>query len=131
MINKVREMLGLKIGEVFKIPKYSPCNFYFEEDRLVKDYKDGSKETAYFALGHIIHDSEIIERLPFKPKCGETYFSYSRSIKGIPVVDAYVWEGLVSDYCRYKASACFRSFNEAMKHLQEFREFINEYDSCK
>lgn len=130
MINRVREMLEFKIGEVFKIPKYSPYNFYFEEDRLVKDC-DGFKETADFALGHIIRHPELIERLPFKPKYGEAYFSYSRSTKGIIVVDAYAWEGLASDYCRYKAGACFRSFNEAMEHLQEFRESINEYDSCK
>ena len=126
MLNEIRERFGLKIGERFKIPKYSAYKFYFTEDKLMKDYGDGHPEVAYYALGCMVIDSEEVELLPFKPQKGDSYWTIF--FQGCDFYPAKVeWCNSSFDYFCFFAGYCFRTEEEAINAIPQYREKVESY----
>ena len=123
MLNEIREKFGLKIGERFKIPKYSAYKFYFTEDKLMKDYEDGHPEVAYYALGCMVIDPEQVEILPFKPQEGDSYWTIACDC--IPV--KVEWCKCSFDYFCFFSGYCFRTEEEAINAIPEYKEKVNSY----
>lgn len=127
MLNEIREKFGLKIGERFKIPKYSAYKFYFTEDKLMKDYGDGHPEVAYYALGCMVIDPEEVEILPFKPQKGDSYWTIMKKDTGEFVPVSIEWRNGTFDYFCFFAGYCFRTEEEAINAIPEYEEKVNSY----
>ena len=126
MLNEIREKFGLKIGERFKIPKYSAYKFYFTEDKLMKDYEDGHPEVAYYALGCMVIDPEGVELLPFKPQEGDIYWTIFFNSGDFCPFKAE-WCNSSFDYFCLFAGYCFRTEEEAISAIPQYSEKVKSY----
>lgn len=118
LIPEIAKMLGVELGEEFKI-KGSPdwVLFRFEECGLKArstgkvDLSGGVDGTLFERLlgGYL----EVI-KLPWKPKEGETYWGFNALLHGGKcAVISYVWKGKVFDNAMFKAGWAFRTRAEA------------------
>lgn len=99
LIPKIAEMLGVELGEEFELKdKQDNCVsteiYKFSEDSLLYRYRD--QNHYHTALSQTLYplfrgDYEVI-KLPWKPKKGDTYFSFE-AFGGIWVVALYSWSG--------------------------------------
>lgn len=122
-IKKVAKVLGYEVGEEFNIifgnGEYSEYNpFKFTETSLVD--KDG--EVVNNHIGCLITGNYTTEKLPFKPKPGELYYS----IDNYNNAWGYDWVGTTSDYTRLIAGIVFRTLEEAEAYLPTWKERISK-----
>ena len=110
-MEKVAEMLGVKLGERFKI---NGEKYYITKEGLFDD--DDDLCTMIFM--HLITGAYPIEKLPWKPQNGDDYFvgtmGCSASINS--------WRGDYFDYALYYTGNCFRTREEALTHAPEITE---------
>ncbi len=123
LIPKIAEMLGVEIGEEFKL-KWKDCGEFDEiyrlSDRL--EYKDkyGYSESCRLR-GLLIGAYEII-KLPFEPKKDERYYFVRFFDNGQIEVATTTWEGDFADYSNKCCGNVFRTQEEAEKHKYEVYE---------
>ena len=119
-MNKMKEVakaLGYEVGEEFNLiftdGKYSRYNpFKFTETDLVDTF--GGVFTAY--IGRIITQDYKIEKIPFAPKIGENYWTYSAGFT-LPVIEYYSWGNSCYDKERKLFGIVFRTEQEAKDYL--------------
>ena len=122
LIPKIAEMLGVEIGEEFKLENHDDRSFKFAGTGL---YEKTNIKDSYWSIcsGLTLRDVLIgflkIEKLPFEPKKGEKYFVLSVVDK---TVWPYTWEETTTDYCFKACGNCFRTETEAEKHKFEIYE---------
>ena len=99
LIPEIAEMLGVELGEEFKI--------------------EGSELRRENCLAHflwLINGEEEIVKLPWKPKFGEKYYSFGGRYIGDPsiwiVVDV-IWNGLAYDVAMLDKGWVYRTREEA------------------
>lgn len=123
-IKEVAKVLGYEVGEEFNIifgnGEYSEYNpFKFTETSLVD--KDG--EVVNNHIGCIITGYYTTEKIPFKPKHGELYWSID--IKEKIRVSDYCWEDDLVDYNHKLLNLVFRTKEEAeealVKHIKNLK----------
>lgn len=105
LIPEIAKMLGVELGEEFKIKGY---------DRTYWFDLDGLHSGEYAADDEDLHDllcgvTEII-KLPWKPKEGEKYWSF---LPGAWMVTWYTWDDSPIDFAFYKVGWVFRTKEEA------------------
>lgn len=79
LIPKIAEMLGIKLGEEFKI-KGREYIFHFVDNGLIAYRTDGSVLPYENCLAHflwLINGEEEISKLPWKPKEGESFYTFT------------------------------------------------------
>lgn len=119
LIPKICEMLGVEIGEEFKVEN-DVCLHRFTENGL--EYKVCGVWSACARLNLILNGTEKIIKLPFKPKDGEDYWSVGwRNNQDIVVIDG-MWTSDDIDYRNLYCGNCFRTEAEAEKHKREIYE---------
>ena len=122
LIPKVAEMLGVEIGEEFKLKsnvlEYDEIYCLMEDGLMFKD-KYGFSESCRFK-GLITGDFEII-KLPFEPKEGGMYYSIFWDEPDITACPCK-WKGVSGDFCRKYSGNCFRTEAEAEAHKYEIYE---------
>ena len=110
-MEKVAEMLGVKLGERFKI---NGKVFWLDKDGMRND--KGGRYAGI--LNSLLTGEYTIEKLPWKPKNGDDYFvstmGCSASINS--------WRGDYFDYAFYYTGNCFRTREEALTHAPEITE---------
>ena len=94
----VEKVLPVDIGEEFNIilddGRYCMHNpFKFTETDLVGTF--GGVFTAY--IGRIITQEYKIEKIPFIPKMGESYWTYTNYGGNGPYTDKYTWNNICYD----------------------------------
>lgn len=88
LIPQIAQMLGVEIGEKFKIKGYEGVAYRFDADGLKVSVDDScSKEglpfaSANAALGALISGKLEIIKLPWKPKKGEEYYTFFKAYSG-------------------------------------------------
>ena len=124
LIPKICELLGVEIGEEFKVTRYSNVVFRFDETSLrffatlTNDWREVSDELYKM----IMKGNTEVERLPFKPKNGERYYRIFIHVDGDIAIISDTWDGWTTDLmCKYCGN-CFRTEAEAEKHKYEIYE---------
>lgn len=121
LIPEIAKMLGVELGEEFKVEsrggsKYI-CNFTIEglfvHDSFLQDGSSGNFDKEL--LAHIVCGDVKVIKLPWKPKEGQTVYSfYARGISSVLEVISFVWVGsVVSHQALVKAGWVYKTRAEA------------------
>lgn len=116
LIPQIAKMLGVELGEEFKIKGYDGLTYKLTDNGLELTTVDGQK-TKWFdhgALNSLLKGKMEIVKLPWKPKKGEKYwgFWYS-SVNDAWLVLLYTWGNNPADFALYKAGWVYRTKEEA------------------
>ena len=120
LIPEIARMLGVEIGEEFKIKGREGAIYKFIVDGLLVSYDDAEK--VYIAtnvplVGLVRGDIEIV-KLPWKPKKGEKYWGFWYSqLNDTWLVILYTWGNNPEDFAFYKAGWVFHTKKEAKAAL--------------
>lgn len=116
-MKEVAKLLGYEIGEEFNViyntgeySKYNP--FKFTETSLVD--KDGDNSNDVLIL--LLTGCYTIEKIPFAPKIGESYWTYNAGFT-LPVIEHYPWGNSCYDKERKLLGIVFRTEQEALNYL--------------
>lgn len=117
LIPEIARMLGVEIGEEFKVKGDDETTYIFTDDGLKLTYDGGigmveiSSDAAFAAL---VNGKDEIVKLPWNPKKGEKYwgFWYS-SVNDAWLVLLYTWANNPADFALYKAGWVYRTRAEA------------------
>ena len=113
-MEEVAKMLGVKMGEKFRIKESTDVVYHFEKAGLI----DGIGSTCMTTLGYIISGAYHIEKFPWKPKNGDDYFVGTMGCSA--AINS--WRGDYFDYALYYTGNCFRTSEEALTHAPEVIE---------
>ena len=122
LIPKICEMLGVEVGEEFKVTRYANVVFRFDETSLQffatlnNDWREVSDELYKMIMKG---DTEV-KRLPFKPKEHELYWYVY--VGDDEIGHTRFTEANTNDLMRVYCGNCFRSEAEAQAHKQEIYE---------
>lgn len=115
LIPQIAQMLGVEIGEDFKIKGYNEQTYRFDADGLKVTYSWQMKKGLTFAnamLGSLLAGEVEIVKLPWKPKKGETYFTFDR-IGNKWSTNSYWWGDFPDEYALLDKGWVYRSQAEA------------------
>lgn len=140
---EIASMLGLEIGEKFKIkghPDYG--TFWFVEDPSMgcRDLWQVDLEKGFYDAGAEINDlleqflagTYEIEELPWKPKRSQKYYTVNYTLQtNEKVIDEIIWIDSVYDLMRWKSGNCFKTRKKAEIKGEELIERLRkEYEEA-
>lgn len=114
LIPEICKMLGVELGEEFKIKGREGAIYKFIVDGLLVSYDDAEKvytATHVPLVGLVRGDIEIV-KLPWKPKKGETYYTFEL-LGDKWVVRSSRWGGFPNEYALLDKGWVYRSQAEA------------------
>lgn len=115
LIPQVSQMLGVELGEEFKVKGDDETTYIFTDDGLKLTYNGGigiveiSSDVAFAAL---VNGTDEIVKLPWKPKKGDVYFTFEL-LGGKWVVRSFWWGGFPNEYALLDKGWIYRSQKEA------------------
>ena len=116
-IKEIAKLLDCEVGEEFNViyntseySKYNP--FKFTETSLVDKDGDNSNDVLAFLL----RGYYSIEKLPFVPKVGEYYWTYS------DIICRYIWDNTIFHKERKILGIVFRTEQEAKDYLPTWQK---------
>lgn len=114
LIPKIVKMLGVKLGEEFKVDKYDELTFKFAENMLMAraDFKGAKWGITYVVLSELLGGDVEIIKIPWKPKKGDIYYSFNL-VYGTWVVCQHVLTGSPFDYALLDKGWVYRTCEEA------------------
>ena len=110
-MEQVAEMLGVKLGEKFKI---NGDVYWLDEDGLMDD----TGHQIFSTLGRLVVGQYTIEKLPWKPQYGDKYCV----VLNDGDIARHYWNGDYIDSALYYAGNCFATREEALAHAPEVIE---------
>lgn len=113
----VARMLGVELGEEFKIGNFPILYKFTEQGLFFKDNKEWNY--AYDTLDDLLRGDVEIEKLPWQPRKGDKYYRPSAYFK---CVDVALWEGYSSDFALKEAGMIFRTAEECEAALPALRK---------
>lgn len=114
LIPKIAEMLGVELGEEFKVKGYDhTC--WFDLDGLHFDGWVAEDEEDAMLHNLLCGEAEII-KLPWKPKKGDVYFTFGL-LGDKWVVRSLWWGGFPEEYALLSKGWMYRSEKEAQAAL--------------
>jgi hypothetical protein len=123
LIPQIAHMLGVELGEEFKIKGYDGLTYKFVDYGLQLSSQNDIGITAIptnVALENLLNGNDEIIKLPWKPKAGEQYYSFGGRFFGDPtvwiVVDV-IWQGLAYDVAMFDKGWVYRTKEEAKAAL--------------
>ena len=124
LIPEIARMLGVELGEEFKIKGYEEWFYKFDNDRgpMFKHNDDVKMPVApvsvYVAFLALLRGKCEIIKLPWKPKQGDVFWSFYHSISSDKwLVISITWTNAVTDIARFKVGWCYRTEAEAKSAL--------------
>nr|DAM44412.1 MAG TPA: hypothetical protein [Caudoviricetes sp.] len=127
---EICKMLGVELGEEFKVDKYDEMTFKFAENVLAAraDFKGAKWGITYVVLSELLGGNVEIVKLPWKPKKGETYYTFEL-LGGKWIVRLLWWAGSPNGYALLDKGWVFRTCEEAEAALPKVAaEFGVEYE---
>ena len=83
LIPKIAKLLGVEVGEEFKVDRYEydGLTFKFAENMLMSrsDLKGAEWGITYVILSELLAGDAEIVKIPWKPKKGEDYYTFGGS----------------------------------------------------
>ena len=114
---EVAKMLGVEIGEEFRIRSYDGIligkTFKFTNDGLTNNEEHRLSDSCFRRL--LIGKYEVV-KLPWKPKNEEGY--YYPNVYNQEVFYDF-WVGTTTNYAMYNLGMCYRTREEAEEHFAE------------
>ena len=116
LIPEIARMLGVELGEEFKV-EGDNRTYWFDLDGLhsgkyVVDVEDDAM------LHDLLCGKVEIVKLPWKPKQGDVFWSFYRSISSDKwLAISITWTNAVTDIARFKVGWCYRTEAEAKSAL--------------
>lgn len=130
LIPEIAKMLGVELGEEFKIKGYDGLTYKLTDAGLELTTVDGQK-TKWFdhgALNGLLKGKMEIVKLPWKPKKGDVYFTFEL-LGGKWVVRSFWWGGFPNEYALLEKGWVYRSQAEAESALPKVAAEIGvEYE---
>lgn len=132
LIPEIAKMLGVEIGEEFKVDRYeyNGLTFKFAENMLMSrsDLKGAEWGITYVILSELlVGDAEIV-KIPWKPKKGDAYYTFE-IFRGKWVVRSLWWTGAPCNYALLDKGWVFRTKEEAEDALTKVAAEIGvEYE---
>ena len=115
LIPQIAEMLGVEIGKEFEIKGDKGLVYKFVDDELIvnsTDDKGCSGLTANMTLVSLLKGEREIVKLPWKPKKGETYYTFE--LLGSKWVVRPSWYGgFPNEYALFEKGWVYRTRTEA------------------
>ena len=114
LIPEIAQMLGVELGEEFKIKGYDGLTYKLTDNGLELTTVDGQK-TKWFdngALNSLLKGKMEIVKLPWKPKKGETYYTFEL-LGGKWIVNLLWWAGSPNGYALLEKGWVYRTQKEA------------------
>lgn len=118
LLPEIAKMLGVELGEEFKIKGYEGLTYKLTDNGLELTTVDGQK-TKWFdngALNSLLKGKMEIVKLPWKPKKGETYYTFEL-LGGKWIVHLLWWSGSPNGYALLEKGWVYRSEKEAQAAL--------------
>lgn len=115
LIPQIAKMLGVELGEEFKIKGYNERTYRFDSDGLKVNYSFPMSKRLTFAsvtLCSLLAGTVEIVKLPWKPKKGEYYFTFV-IIGDKWGVGSLHWDGFPNEYALLDKGWVYRSQAEA------------------
>ena len=119
LIPQIAQMLGVEIGEDFKIKGYIEPTYRFDADGLKASFDNFSKKEeglANASLGSLLAGNLEIIKLPWKPKKGETYYTFEL-LNGKWIVHLLWWIDSPNGYALLDKGWVYRTEAEAQAAL--------------
>ena len=120
LIPEIAKMLGVEIGEEFKVDRYeyNGLTFKFAENMLMSrsDLKGAEWGITYVILSELLGGDAEIVKIPWKPKKGDVYFTFEL-LGGKWVVRSFWWGGFPSEYALLDKGWVYRTREEAQAAL--------------
>lgn len=119
LISAITHMLGVEIGEDFKVKGDNELTYRFTNDGLELTHDSGielAKISANVALVDLVNGKDEIIKLPWKPKKGETYYTFEL-LNGKWIVHLLWWVGSPNGYALLDKGWVFRTEEEAQAAL--------------
>lgn len=117
LIPEIARMLGVELGEEFKIKEYGERIYRFDNSGLQLIYDNGVRNlniTANMALSCLLSGDIEIIKLPWKPKQDETFYTFGiHATENKWVVVSVKWWDNVKNLALYKIGWIYRSQAEA------------------
>ena len=119
LIPEIAKMLGVELGEVFKIKDEDALTYRFTDDGLKVTYDGGieisniSTNSAFVAL---VEGQDEVVKLSWKPKKGETYYTFEL-LGDKWVVRSFWWGGFPNEYALLDKGWVYRTCKEAQAAL--------------
>lgn len=108
-------MLGLQLGEEFKVEGYDELTYRFAGDGLKLTYDNNielSDIACKAAFAALLNGKDEIVKLPWKPKERDIFYSFSTTY-GKWVVRSNMWAGAPCDYALLDKGWVYRTRAEA------------------
>lgn len=115
LIPEIAKMLGVQLGEEFKVKGYDELTYRFASDGLKLTYGNGleiSGLTATVALVALLNGKDEIVKLSWKPKKDDIYYTFEL-LDDRWVVASLFWEGFPNDYALLDKGWVYRTKAEA------------------
>ena len=115
LIPQIAQMLGVAIGEEFKIKGEDELTYRFDSDGLKLTHDSGielAQISANVAFIDLVNGKDEIVKLPWKPKKGDAYYTFE-VFRGKWVVRSLWWTGAPCNYALLDKGWVFRTKEEA------------------
>jgi hypothetical protein len=118
LIPQIAQMLGVEIGEDFKVKGDNELTYRFTNAGLKLTHDSGieiAEISADVAFAALVKGTDEIVKLPWKPKEGQTVYSfYSVGLDGVLKVVDFVWvNDIITFQALAKAGWVFKTRKEA------------------
>lgn len=115
LIPGITKMLGVELGEEFKVDKYDEMTFKFAENMLVAraDFKGAKWGITYVVLSELLGGNVEIIKLPWKPKFGDRYFGVFEFNGKLQICRYDIWRGTIAEEAQYRCGWVYRTREEA------------------
>lgn len=120
LIPQIAHMLGVELGEEFKIKEYGERIYRFDNSGLQLIYDNGVRNlniTTNMALSGLLSGDFEIVKLQWKPKMDERYWTFGLGVDGKWIVIARRWEGYPCEFLLVDKGWAYRREEEAKAAL--------------
>ena len=131
LIPEIARMLGVEIGEEFKIKGEEELTYRLDSDGLKLTHDSGielAQISANVAFVDLVNGKDEIVKIPWKPKKGDAYFTFV-IIGDKWGVGSLHWDGFPNEYALLDKGWVYRSQAEAQSALPKVaKEMGVEYE---
>ncbi len=122
-MQEVAQMLGVELGEEFKIKGLDDCIFTFNKNELLCSRFDINTDNTIIKL--IKGELEIIKK-PFRPKFEEKFYFVNYNGEFWKITETF-WDNSLEDLEDLHIGNCFKTMQEVEQNKQKIIDLLSPY----